>query len=76
MIEMRAMGDPLARRQLIFSGAFGRPATMDAAMDSEILEQIAAVAALIVAVTVFAAMAYAGTLADGAGLPTLRRHRS
>ena len=44
-------------------------------MDSEILEQIAAVAALIVAVMVFAAMAYTGALADGAGPPTLHRHR-
>ena len=44
-------------------------------MDSEILEQIAAVAALILVVMVFAAMAYTGALADGVRLPTLRRHR-
>ena len=45
----------------------------DMAMD--VLEQIAAIAGLVVVVLVFAAMAITGALADGAVLRTPRRHR-
>ena len=44
-------------------------------MHIEGLEQIAAIAGLVFAVLVFGAMAITGALADGAQLPSLRRHR-
>ena len=42
----------------------------------EVLEQIAAIAGLVIAVLVFAAMAISGAMADGVQLPARRRHRA
>lgn len=58
------------------SAAFASTAMMDPEM--EILEVIAAVVGLVLAVLVFAGMALSGAFADGVDLPVLRgrRHRT